>query len=706
MADNKTGFLATQTALFWLEKDVFTVPLQRRSKKPKGKNWPHIRLVEEDIRNGAFKRGDNIGALWGEASAHATDVDLDMDEAIWVAEQLLPATYIYGRTDKAYSHYIYRVAGAKTKKWQVAELGTIVEIRSTGSQSVLPPSRHPDGGFYSTDSDSDTEFVSLTKLDLERFCDEIAVAAVFLHYYPDAGSRHDFVHACTGALCHQKWPAEKVTRVMGAILTVIQDEEDEMDDRTESVRNTIEKHQAGDRTKGFTTLQDWMSMPVISALRRWTQSGMHEGQIVTRPLIEDGPTEESNKKITFDEQLLEVPGLVGECAKWARGAQYLDQPIFALASGIMCTALASCNHYLVQHWDTPLQPYLLVTAGTGGGKDSALASVTEFTHQVGLDDVAFRGFQSYYAMLDILGDEGMACWLWDEAARYMANVKNSSGQDFAILTHVISLYGAANKFVPGTPGRRQSIPALDHPFLTLLATAQPDALMEAITGTARETGFVNRFILMDTGDYFPPRNTRRKKVFPSALKKHARNLIAHEPHDQFTEIVFEDTDTYTRFDEFEESSRRRSRKDETWGRANQNALILAGTAAVGVDVNRPVITADIATWAIRLVAWSNECWASKMQFVASGNSYVEKNALRVEAVISQPMKYIDQKSNTSDQRLAMKNGMMPHSVLTRQTNRTIERYKREQIINDLLDADVIGTTEAYNNVCYFVKSPA
>ncbi len=702
MAKDKAGFDATQTALYWLSMDVYTVPLQRRSKKPKGKNWPHLRLVEEDLKNGAFQPGDNIGALWGEASAHATDVDLDMDEAVWVAGELLPETYIYGRKDKEYSHYIYRVAGAKTKKWQVAELGTIVEIRSTGSQSVIPPSRHPEGGFYSTDSDSDTEFVSLTKLDLERLCDEIAVAAIFLHYYPEAGSRHDFVHACTGALCHQKWPATKVKRVMGAILTVIQEEDDEMEDRMNAVINTLEKHDAGDRTKGFTTLQDWMSMPVISALRRWTQSGMHEGRIVTRPVTDDAP-KGAPKKITFDDQLLEVPGLVGECAKWARGTQYLDQPIFALASGIMCTALASCNHYVVQHWDTPLQPYLLVTAGTGGGKNSALSAVTEFTHRVGLDDVAFRGFQSYYAMLDILGEEGMACWLWDEAARYMANVKNSSGQDFAILTHVISLYGAANQFVPGVPGRRQSIPALDHPFLTLLATAQPEALMEAITGTARETGFINRFVLMDTGDYFPSRNTHRKKVFPSALKKHARNLIAHEPHDDHTEIMFEDTDTFSRFDEYEESSRRRSRKDETWARANQNALIMAGVAAVGVDANRPIITEGIAKWAIKLVSWSNECWASKMQFVSSGTSYVEKNARRVEAVISQPMKYIEQKPNTSPQKLCMKNGMVPASVLTRNTT-DIQRNNRDQIIQDLLDAEVIGTTEAHGNICYFRKS--
>ncbi len=700
MAQNKTGFDPTQTAEYWLEKDVYTVPLQSRSKRPKAKNWPHLRLVEDDLKAGAFKPGDNIGALWGDPSAHATDVDLDMDEAIWVAEQLLPDTFIYGRTGKEYSHYVYRVAGAKTKKWQTRELGTIVEIRSTGAQSVIPPSRHPEGGFYFTHEDVD--FISLTKLDLERYCDEIAVAAIFVHYYPEAGSRHDFVHACTGALCHQRWPASKVKRVMGAVLTIIQEEDDEMNDRMTAVVNTIEKHDAGDRTKGFTTLADWMSMEVISAVRRWTQSGMHEGQIVTRPVLDDTPSAEP-KKTVFDEQLLEVPGLVGECAEWARKAQYLDQPIFSLATGIMCTALASSNNYVVQHWDTPLQPYMLVTAPTGGGKNSVLSSVGEFARRIGLDEVIFRGFQSYYAMLDILGEEGMACWLWDEAARHMANIRSTSqGQDFTVLTHVISMYGAANQFVPGVPGRKNTIPALDHPFFTLLATAQPDALMEAITGAARETGFVNRFMLFDTGDYFPARNMRRTRVFPSALKKHARALLTHEPNGEFTEVLFEDTDTYQRFDQFEEASRRKSRKDETWARANQNALILAGVAAVGVDAHRPVITPDLARWAIRLISWSNDCWAEKMRFIAQGTNYVEKNAVRVEAVISQPQKYLKQQMSPN-QRLALKAGMMPNAVLTRNT-KGMKRHEREQIINDLLDADVIGCTEAHNQACYFRKS--
>jgi len=104
MAQNKTGFDPTQTAEYWLEKKVYTVPLRSRSKRPKARDWPHLRLVEEDLQNGAFKRGDNIGALWGDASDHATDIDLDMEEAIWVAEHILPETFIYGRSGKEYSH--------------------------------------------------------------------------------------------------------------------------------------------------------------------------------------------------------------------------------------------------------------------------------------------------------------------------------------------------------------------------------------------------------------------------------------------------------------------------------------------------------------------------------------------------------------------------------------------------------------------------
>lgn len=696
MAQSKSTDFLAQTAAYWLERNVYTVPLRSRSKRPKTKDWPHLRLVGEDFENGAFKPGDNIGALWGEASDHATDIDLDMEEAVEVAEYILPETFIYGRTGKEDSHYVYRIVGAETRKWQVSELGTIIEIRSTGAQSVIPPSTHPEGGKYFSD-DMDAEFAELSKLDMERYADEVAVAAVFTRFYPTEGSRHDYVHACTGALCHQEWQDDKIKRVMGAVLTIIQEDEDELEDRKGSVVNTIEKHHAGDRTKGFTTLQDWISMPVISALRRWTESGKAEGKVVLAPANLKPTTE----KLAFDPSLLEVPGLIGDISQWACRQSYIDQPIFGLASGIMCTAVATCNHYIVQSWRTPLQPYLMVTAPTGGGKASVTRAVRTFGNKLGLDDVIFKGFQSYYVMLDVLAEENMACWLWDEAARYMAAAKNANSPDYTTLSHVISLYGEANSHVSATPGRRQTIPALDYPFFTVLATAQPDFLMEALTSVASETGFVNRFILFDTGTEFRPRNLSRSTVFPSAISKHAKQLRDHEPADgDFTEVMFADTRTYSAFDRFEESSRRRAGAGQhSWARANQNALILAGLAAVGVDAQRPVIDIDLCRWAIELVSWSNNCWEDKVSSTASGESYIEKDSFKIEAIINNPQKYVGQQQS-GNQRNALQHGFTPLSVITRNT-RGIDKKRREQILDDLHEAGLIGSTEKFKQIVYF-----
>jgi hypothetical protein len=696
LAQNKTTDFLAQTAEYWLSKGVFTVPLRSRSKRPKGRDWPHLRLVQEDFNNGAFKPGDNIGALWGEASDHATDIDLDLEEAVEVAPHILPETFMYGRTDKEDSHYVYRIVGAETHKWQVSELGTIIEIRSTGAQSVIPPSKHPDGGNYFSD-DMDAEFAELTKLEMERYADEIAVAAVFTRFYPTEGSRHDYVHACTGALCHQEWQADKIKRVMAAVLTVIQDDEDELADRKGSVVNTIEKHNAGDRTKGFTTLQDWISMPVISALRRWTESGKDEGKVVLAP----ANLKPTSEKLEFDESLLDVPGLIGDASRWACRESFVDQPIFGLAAGIMCTAVATCNHYIVQHWKTPLQPYLMVTAPTGGGKAAVIRAIRTFGYKMQLDEVIFRGFQSYYVMLDVLAEGSMACWLWDEAARYMAAAKNSNSPDYTTLSHVISLYGEANSHVSATPGRKQSIPALDYPFLTVLATAQPEQLMEALTSVASETGFVNRFILLDTGTEFRGRNLNRSHVFPSAITKQAKQLRDHEPADgQFTEVTFADTRTYSAFDKFEETSRRRAGAGQySWARANQNALILAGLAAVGVDAHRPVIDIDLCRWAIDLVSWSNNCWEAKVRSTASGESYIEKDSFKIEAIINNPQKYVD-RANSDNQRNALQHGFTPKSVITRNT-RGIDKKRREQILDDLHDAGLINSAERFKQIVYF-----
>lgn len=699
MANNKTGFNPIQTAEDWRERDVYCVPLRPHSKRPKNTDWTKLRLDGAKLRK-AFKVGDNIGALWGEPSKHATDLDLDLEQACLVAPHILPETFIYGRRDKPRSHYVYRCPGAETKKWQIgrgSDIGTVVEIRSTGAQSVLPPSIHPDGDRYHIEND--VEFFDISKGELERYGDEVAIAAIFTLFYPQSGSRHDYVHACTGTLCHAEWSEEKVRRVMAAVLSVIQLQDDELKDRLGSVVNTIEHYKIGDRVQGFRTLETWMEMPVITQLRRWCTSGAKIDRLLIPPPI----TLRAASEKDFDESWLKVDGLVGQVTAWASKNSYVQQPMFDLAVGIMCTAIASCNNYLVDGWDTPLQPYLMITAPTGDGKNAVLNAVQKFSHEIDLGDYVYRGFQSYYAMLDELSEPpNMACWLWDEAARHMANAKHAGSVDFQTLSHVISLYGQASEWVPGTPGRKQAIPPLEHPFLLVLATAQPDQLMDALTSAAEETGFTNRFVLIDSGETFPPRNRKRAKTFPSAIKKHARLIRDHEPMEgEFTRIKWADTKTWAMFDEFEEVSRRRTHRGErAWARANQNALILAGLAAVGIDPARPEITQKLARWALELVTWSTDRWADKIRLVG-GETINEKESFHVEERIRHASKY-GKSAQSKVHRDLIQKGFMPHSVLLR-VCRKVQRHRLEQILDDLHDAEIIGSSEMDDNICYFAK---
>ena len=138
----------------------------------------------------------------------------------------------------------------------------------------------------------------------------------------------------------------------------------------------------------------------------------------------------------------------------------------------------------------------------------------------------------------------------------------------------------------------------------------------------------------------------------------------------------------------------------SWARANQNALILAGLAAVGVNAQRPVIDIDLCRWAIELVTWSNNCWEAKISSTASGESYIEKDSFKIEAIINNPQKYAGQSGNSDHQRMALQNGFTPKAVLTRNT-RGIDKKRREQILDDLHDAGLINSTEKFKQVVYF-----
>lgn len=148
------GSTALDAALAYISRGWSPVPIPTRSKNPGRGAWQKLRLTAETARQYFNGSPQNIGILLGGPSGDLVDVDLDHPLALKLADQFLPATEaVFGRPGNPRSHRIYQaLSPIKTKKY-VADSGktTIVELRSTGGQTVFPPSIHESGELITWD---------------------------------------------------------------------------------------------------------------------------------------------------------------------------------------------------------------------------------------------------------------------------------------------------------------------------------------------------------------------------------------------------------------------------------------------------------------------------------------------------------------------------------------------------------------------------
>lgn len=140
-------------ALGYLARGFYCVPIPTGEKGPRIKGWQNLRLEEEVLPDAFTARTGNVGLVLGEPSGWLVDVDLDCEEAVRLAEQYLPPTgAVTGRTGRERSHWWYLCENCETVRYRDPQLtngaATTVELRSTGAQTVVGPSVHPDGSHY------------------------------------------------------------------------------------------------------------------------------------------------------------------------------------------------------------------------------------------------------------------------------------------------------------------------------------------------------------------------------------------------------------------------------------------------------------------------------------------------------------------------------------------------------------------------------
>lgn len=148
-----------EAARAYVELGWCVIPVLPRDKRPgwegrRQAGWDKLRLSPAELPR-FFTTGANIGVLLGEPSGDLVDVDLDSAEAIELAAQFLPPTWIFGRAGKPRSHWLYLATGAVTRQFRMPESSAktgemLVELRASGLQgrafqTVFPPSFHACG---------------------------------------------------------------------------------------------------------------------------------------------------------------------------------------------------------------------------------------------------------------------------------------------------------------------------------------------------------------------------------------------------------------------------------------------------------------------------------------------------------------------------------------------------------------------------------
>ncbi|MGQ9532564.1 MAG: hypothetical protein ACUVTQ_07140 [Desulfotomaculales bacterium] len=143
----------------------------------------------------------------------------------------------------------------------------IVELRSTGAQTVFPPSRHPSGEEVTWERTGEPARVEPT--ELTKACATLAAATLLAAKWPGKGSRQDAALALAGGLLRAGWGEEDAARFIAAVARAANDEETAK--RAEAAEYTARRLSENGPATGWTRLAEFVGGDVVRKVREWLQ---------------------------------------------------------------------------------------------------------------------------------------------------------------------------------------------------------------------------------------------------------------------------------------------------------------------------------------------------------------------------------------------------------------------------------------------------
>jgi hypothetical protein len=335
--------------------------------------------------------------------------------------------------------------------------------------------------------------------------------------------------------------------------------------------------------------------------------------------------QEKHKHPPLDE-LLRVPGLVGELAEWISLNSPKPQPVLALGAAIaaMSTIIARKIQY-----KSGLRSniYCLGVGHTGCGKDAARKCIKLLFEEIGAQQMIGESFASGTAIESAMATTPAACYLIDELGHLLGSLRDDGAPGYAkaIVPMMLKFYTSSESSYRCTTyadkERNSESQIIKQPSLSFYATTVPSNLFSGLTKQHMADGFLSRLLVFESSDPDPflqstDRTTRSvpkglvdgfSRWLSAPINPHASgDLEALEPDPMDCETTPEARSVFDWL-ELQMRARRKVIRESggdqgPWTRVQATAKKLALIRGCGIALDRPEITESDARWGCDL-AW-------------------------------------------------------------------------------------------------------
>ena len=615
---------AIDAALSCIARGWRPVPVPHGTKGPVTAGWQRLRIGADEAC--AHFAGDtNIGVLLGEPSGWLVDVDLDCPEAREAAERFLPPTpCVTGRASSPGSHRWFVAQGARTRQFRdPVDRSMVVELRSTGAQTIIGPSVHPGGERYDMLEGVPAE-VDAAELEscVQRLAEHVIArrhgiaepvgqggvpddghverrAIAYLERMPAAISGsggHAATYAAATALVHGFGIA--APRAL-AILCERYNPRCQPPWSEAELAHKVNDAERKPHSRPYAWLRDERKAAELGVdlsrfgPRRGERARGHEAP------PDPGP---------FPASLLDVPGLIGDVMAHNLATAHRPQPVLALAGAIALQAVLAGRKVRDERGNRT-NLYAVGVAPSGAGKDHARKVSKNVLFRAGLESLeANEDLASDAGLVSALEANPASLFQFDEFGRFLRTIGDAKRAPhlYNVLTALMKLYSSADTVFKGkayADAKRNKV--IDRPCAVVYGTTVPEHFFESLTADALSDGFMARLLVFEA-DSTAVRQRAHEASVPEAVLEAARwwgdfapggDLRRTNPDPVVVRATPEALAAYDRLAmEVDAELAKEAPGRSLWARAEEKACRLALVHACSADRERLVVGQESAAW--------------------------------------------------------------------------------------------------------------